>query len=89
MKKTALVMAAVAAVCFTLTGAEAAKKKAAPKKPADVAYEWNLKNLPPGQGQMADINAPKKAAPAAKKHKKGHKMAHHKKGHKKMGKKKG
>jgi hypothetical protein len=62
MKKTALVVAALAAVCFTLSGAEAAKKKhAAPKKPADAAYEWNLKNIPPPP-QAGAAGPAKKAA---------------------------
>jgi hypothetical protein len=48
MKKIALVLAALLAVCFVATGADAAKKNAkAPKKSADAAYEWNLKNIPP------------------------------------------
>ena len=52
-----------AAVCFTLSGAEAAKKKhAAPKKPADAAYEWNLKNIPPPPPQAGAAGPAKKAA---------------------------
>ena len=66
MRKIALVLAATLAACFTLTGAEAAKKKAKP--PADAAYEWNVKNIKP----MAAPAAPAAAAPAkaAKKSKK-------------------
>jgi hypothetical protein len=63
MRKSALLLAVILAACFTLTGAEAAKKKAAKPaaKPADAAYEWNLKNMPP----MAAPGAA--AAPAAEK----------------------
>jgi hypothetical protein len=55
MRKIALVLAATLAACFTLTGAEAAKKKAKP--PADAAYEWNVKNIKP-------MAAPATATPA-------------------------
>jgi len=80
MKKTALFAAALAAVCFTLSGAEAAKKRA-PKKPADAAYEWNLKHIPPPPPQATGAAGTAKKA-VHKKHKK------HKKAHQKMGKKK-
>jgi hypothetical protein len=62
MRKIALVLAATLAACFTLTGAEAAKKKA---KPADPIHEWNAKNIPP----MAAPGAaqPAKVAKASKK----------------------
>jgi len=42
MRKSALVLAATLAACFTLTDAQAAKKA---KPPADPAYEWNVKNV--------------------------------------------
>ena len=63
MRKSALVLAVTLAACFTLTDAEAAKKRQA--KPADAAYEWNVKNIPP----MAAPNAakPAKAAQGSKK----------------------
>jgi hypothetical protein len=64
MRKSTLLLAVILAACFTLTGAEAAKKEAAAAKPAaptDKAYEWNLKNMPP----MAAPGAA--AAPAAEK----------------------
>jgi hypothetical protein len=66
MRKIALVLAATLAACFTLTGAEAAKKKAKP--PADAAYEWNLKNVKPMAAPAAAT--PAKAAKPAKKSKK-------------------
>jgi hypothetical protein len=44
MRNSALVLAVTLAACFTLTSAEAAKKKQA-KPPADAAYEWNVKNV--------------------------------------------
>jgi len=64
MRKSALLLAVILAACFTMTGAEAAKKKAKPPaKPADAAYDWNMKNVPP----MAAPAAEKKAAKSKKK----------------------
>jgi len=61
MRKSALVLAVTLAACFTMTGAEAAKKKQAKAaKPVDAAYEWNVKNVPP----MAAPGAAKAAQPA-------------------------
>jgi organic hydroperoxide reductase OsmC/OhrA len=69
MRKFALLLAVALAACFTMTGAEAAKKKAkAPKKPVDAAYEWNLKHLPPPPAAAPAAAA--KPAKAAKKSKK-------------------
>ena len=70
--KSALLLAVILAACFTMTGAEAAKKKAAakpPAKPADAAYDWNLKNMPPmaAPGAAAGPAAEKKAAKPKKK----------------------
>jgi len=66
MRKSALVLAVTLAACFTLTDAEAAKKRQAKPaaKPADAAYEWNVKNIRP----MAAPNTaqPAKEAKAAK-----------------------
>jgi hypothetical protein len=73
MRKFAFVLAALLAACFTLTGAEAAKKRVAkPSVQADPAYEWNLKNM--GAPPMA---SPDGAAPAkkARKHRGSKKMA--------------
>ena len=69
MRKSALLLAVILAACFTMTGAEAAKKKAPPAKPADAAYEWNLKNMPPAPapGAAAAPAAEKKAAKKSKK----------------------
>ena len=73
MRKSALLLAVVLAACFTLTGAEAAKKKAAakpPAAPADKAYEWNLKNIPPMAAPGAAAAKPaadKKAGKSKKK----------------------
>ena len=72
MHKSALVLAVTLAACFTLTDAEAAKKrKAEPAKPADAAYEWNVKNVPPmatpGAAKPADAAKPAKAAKRSKK----------------------
>jgi len=71
MRKSALLLAVILAACFTLTGAEAAKKKAAkpPAKPADAAYEWNLKNMPPMAAPGATAAAPAAEKKAAKKSK--------------------
>jgi hypothetical protein len=70
MRKSALVLAVILAACFTLTDAEAAKKRQAKPaaKPADAAYEWNVKNIP----AMAAPNTaqPAQVATAAKKSKK-------------------
>lgn len=66
MRKCALVLAATLAASFTLTTAEAAKKKAKP--PADAAYEWNVKNVPytaPNFG--APFQQPAEAAKTSKK----------------------
>jgi hypothetical protein len=50
-----------------MTDAEAAKKKAAaPKKPVDAAYEWNLKNIPPPPQAGAGAAKPAKAAKKSK-----------------------
>ena len=49
MHKTTFVIAALLAACFTLSGADAAKKRAVAKKPAvaaDPIAEWNKKNMP-------------------------------------------
>ena len=65
MKKSTLVFAAVTlAACFTLTDAEAAKKrKTEPAKPAaDAVYEWNVKNIPP-MAAPAPVAAPEAAKP--------------------------
>ena len=64
MRKSALVLAVTLAACFTLTDAEAAKKRQA-KPPVDAAYEWNVKNVKP----MAAPNVaqPAKAAKKSKK----------------------
>ena len=69
MRKSALVLAVTLAACFTLTDAEAAKKRQAkPAKSTDAAYEWNVKNIP----AMAAPNTaqPAQVATAAKKSKK-------------------
>ena len=69
MRKFALLLAVALAACFTMTGAEAAKKKAAakPKAPVDAAYEWNLKNIPPMAAPGAAAAKPAKAAKKSKK----------------------
>ncbi|MEA2983428.1 MAG: hypothetical protein QOF09_5251 [Alphaproteobacteria bacterium] len=71
MHKGALVLAVTLAACFTLTDAEAAKKKKAePPKPADAAYEWNVKNVPPMAAPgpaAAPSAAPVKVGKASKK----------------------
>lgn len=70
MRKSALLLAVILAACFTMTGAEAAKKKAnPPAKPADAAYDWNMKNVPPmaAPGAAAAPAAEKKAAKSKKK----------------------
>ncbi len=66
MRKSALVLAVTLAACFTLTDAEAAKKRQAKPaaKPADAAYEWNVKNIPPMAAPGAAT--PAKTATAAK-----------------------
>ena len=69
MRKSALVLAATLAACFTWNGAEAAKKRKA--KPVDAAYEWNIKNVPP----MAAPNFGKPAKAAQKSGKKAKKKA--------------
>jgi hypothetical protein len=73
MRKSALVLAVTLAACFTLTDAEAAKKRQAKPaaKSADAAYEWNVKNVPP----MAAPNTaqPAQVATAAKGKKKAKK----------------
>ena len=58
MRKTAFVFAVFLAAFFTLTGAEAAKKRHAKPTPppADAAYDWNVKNIKP----MAAPDAAKK-----------------------------
>jgi hypothetical protein len=62
MRKSTLLLAVILAACFTLTGAEAATKKAKPTPPPkDAAYEWNVKNMPPMPAPGAA------AAPAAEK----------------------
>jgi len=69
MRKSSLVLAVILAACFTLTGAEAAKKQAKP--PADAAYEWNVKNVKmttPNWG--APFQQPAPTATAEKKSKK-------------------
>jgi hypothetical protein len=68
MRKFALLLAVALAACFTMTGAEAAKKRAAakPTAPVDAAYQWNLKNIPP----MAAASTAAKPEKAAKKSKK-------------------
>ena len=72
MRNSALVLAVTLAACFTLTDAEAAKKRQAkPAKPADAAYEWNVKNIPP----MAAPNAAKPAKAAQRSKKKAKKKA--------------
>ena len=68
MRKSALVLAAILAATFTVTGAEAAKKKAAAKPPADAAYEWNVKNVKSfGPNFTAPAAEPAKAVKTAKK----------------------
>ncbi len=67
MRKSALALAVTLAACFSMTDAEAAKKKAAaPKKPVDAAYEWNLKNIPPPPQAGAGAAKPAKAAKKSK-----------------------
>ncbi len=49
MRKTTFIIAALLAACFTVSGADAAKKRAVAKKPAvaaDPIAEWNKKNMP-------------------------------------------
>jgi hypothetical protein len=70
MRNSALVLAVTLAACFTLTDAEAAKKRQA-KPPADAAYEWNVQNVKmvaPNFG--APFAQPAEPATAAKKSKK-------------------
>jgi hypothetical protein len=73
MRKSALVLAVTLAACFTLTDAEAAKKRQAKPaaKPADAAYEWNVKNIPamaaPGAATPAKTAAAKGSKKKAKK----------------------
>jgi hypothetical protein len=80
MRKSALILAAALAVCFTFTGAEAAKKKrqAAAKPPAsasDAAYQWNLKNIPPMAAPGATAAGQTAAKPKGKKAKKAKKSS--------------
>ena len=62
MRKSAFVLAVTLAACFTLTDAEAAKKRHA--KPADAAYEWNVKNVKPIAAPAPMMAAPDAAKPA-------------------------
>ena len=66
MRKSALVLAVTLAACFTLTDAEAAKKRQA-KPPADAAYEWNVKNVKMTAPNFAQPAQPAKAAKKSKK----------------------
>ena len=80
MRKTTFVIAALLAACFTLSGADAAKKRAVAKKPAvavDPIAEWNKKNVPAmQQGPLwVDPTAAKPARKAVRKAKKAMKPA--------------
>lgn len=71
MRKSTLVLATLLAACFTVTSADAAKKKMATSKvAANSAYEWNLKNIPP-MPQPGAAAAPAAPAKKGKKAKKG------------------
>lgn len=65
MRKYSLLLAVVLAASFS-TVADAAKKKAA-KAPADAAYEWNVKNVPPHKMTGPAAATPAKAAKKSKK----------------------
>ena len=75
MRKSALILAATLAVCFTMTGAEAAKKRKAAEKPpqsaSDAAYQWNIKNMPPMAAPGAAGAGKAAAKPKGKGKKKG------------------
>jgi hypothetical protein len=66
MRKCSLLLAVLLAASFS-TVADAAKKKAATKAPADAAYEWNLKNAPPHKMTGPAAAAPAKEAKKSKK----------------------
>jgi hypothetical protein len=83
MRKVALLLAVMLAAALT-TNVDAARKRAAKAKaPADAAYQWNVKNVPPAPA--AGMAAPAKKAGM----KKGKKKAMKKGGKKKAAMKKG
>ncbi len=72
MRKIALALAAVIlAACFSMSDADAAKKRrAAAKAPVDAVHEWNKKNVP---AMAAPAAAAKKAVKKKSKKKKAKK----------------
>ncbi len=77
MRKTTIVIAALLAACFTVTGADAAKKRmvraAKSTVAADPIAEWNKKNMP--AMQPAPMWVDPTAAKPARKAMRHHRMA--------------
>lgn len=67
MRKYALLLAVLLTASFATVGDAAKKKAAAPAKPKDAAYEWNLKNIPPPPKAGPATAAPAKSAVKSKK----------------------
>ena len=79
MRKTTFVIAALLAACFTVSGADAAKKRmvraAKSTVAADPIAEWNKKNMPAMQQPAMWVDPTAKPARKAMRHHKMAKMA--------------